>query len=43
MQNCYTEMVNNLFAKFETFHLVDSVENHLHQWLHLLHVSQAIS
>jgi len=33
----------NLFAEFETLHLVNAVENHLDKRLHLLHVSQAVS
>lgn len=32
-------MSMNLFAEFEALDLVDAVENHLHQRLHLLHVS----
>jgi len=35
-------MMTNLFAELETFEFVDAVEDHLHQRLHLLHVSQAV-
>jgi len=36
-------MERNLFAKLETLDLVNAVEHHLHQRLHLMHVSQAVS
>ena len=31
----------NLFAEFESLDLVDAVEDHFHERLHLVHVSQA--